>query len=124
MDAAGGQGPASDARGGLLDGPVGCLLGAMVRAAPRGKVALVGRAVGPRHGVVQVRVHRLGVAAGTITGRPAGTDQVVFRFRGYGGYPAGLGTVTHGLQFGIGDEGALKNQLIQGIVPPPAEKKQ
>ena len=42
---------------------------------------------------------------------------------GYGGYPAGLGTVTHGLQFGIGDEGALKNQLIQGIVPPPAEKK-
>jgi hypothetical protein len=42
---------------------------------------------------------------------------------GFGGYPALLGTSTYGLQYGIGDEGALKNQLIQGLVPPPAEKK-
>jgi hypothetical protein len=43
---------------------------------------------------------------------------------GYGGgYPAGLGTTTHSLQNGIGDEGALKRDLIQGLIAPPAEKK-
>jgi hypothetical protein len=42
---------------------------------------------------------------------------------GFGGYPALLGTSTYGLQYGIGDEGALKNQLIQGLIPPQAEKK-
>jgi len=42
---------------------------------------------------------------------------------GYGGTPAGLGTTTHSLQFGIGDEGALKRQLIGGIgaAAPPQE---
>jgi hypothetical protein len=39
-----------------------------------------------------------------------------------GGYPAGLGTSTYGLQFGIGDEGTAKRELIQGLVTP-AEKK-
>jgi hypothetical protein len=43
---------------------------------------------------------------------------------GFGGYyPSSLGTTTHGLQFGIGDEGALKRELIQGLVAPVVEKK-
>jgi hypothetical protein len=42
---------------------------------------------------------------------------------GYGGTPAGLGTTTHGLQFGVGDEGVLKRQLIQGIGVSPAPRE-
>jgi hypothetical protein len=45
---------------------------------------------------------------------------------GYGGYGSpeslGFGTTTHGLQFGIGDEGALKRELILGLGAPPAPK--
>jgi len=40
VGAAGGQGPAGDAGRELLDVPVGCLLGAVMRAAARGEVAL------------------------------------------------------------------------------------
>jgi hypothetical protein len=40
----------------------------------------------------------------------------------YGGYASGLGTSTYGLQFGIGDEGALKGVLIQGLVAPTEKK--
>src|SRR5262249_27165384 len=40
---------------------------------------------------------------------------------GYGGtYPAGLGTTTYGLQYGIGDEGALKRELMQSLRPGQA----
>ena len=44
---------------------------------------------------------------------------------GYGGPESlGFGSTTHGLQFGIGDEGALKRELILGLgtPPPPAPK--
>jgi hypothetical protein len=42
---------------------------------------------------------------------------------GGGGYPAGLGTTTYGLQYGIGDEGALKRELIQNFRPGPAPER-
>jgi hypothetical protein len=44
---------------------------------------------------------------------------------GWGGYgdSARPGTTTYGLQFGSGDEGALKSQLIQGLGTPPAAEK-
>ena len=42
---------------------------------------------------------------------------------GGGGYPAGLGTTTYGLQYGIGDEGALKRELIQNFGPRPAPER-
>src|ERR1700761_5433928 len=74
--AAGGQGPAGDARGQLFGVPVGGLLGAVVGAAARGQVALIGGTVGPRDRVVQVGVQRLGRAAGGVAGGGAGADQV------------------------------------------------
>jgi hypothetical protein len=54
-----------------------------------------------------------------------------YRYPGWGGwwgwpaagYAAGFGSTTHGLQFGVGDEGALKRELIQGLGAPPAEKR-
>jgi hypothetical protein len=40
---------------------------------------------------------------------------------GYGGPESlGFGSTTHGLQFGIGDEGGLKRELILGLGTPPA----
>ena len=76
MRAAGGQRPLGDAGCGLLDLPVRGLLGPVMGPAPRGKVALVGGSVRPGHGVVKVRVDRLGLAAGSVASRGAGTDQV------------------------------------------------
>jgi hypothetical protein len=40
----------------------------------------------------------------------------------WGGYPAGVGTVTHGLQNGIGDEGVTKSELLRGLLAPPERK--
>jgi hypothetical protein len=52
VGAAGGHGPAGDAGCELLDGPAGGLLRAVMPPASGGEVALVGRTVGPRDGVV------------------------------------------------------------------------
>lgn len=76
MGSAGGQGPAGDAWCGLVDLPVGGLLGAMVGSAPWGEVALLRGAVGPRERVVEVGVDRLGLAARSVARRAAGTDKV------------------------------------------------
>src|ERR1700733_5215792 len=75
--AAGGKGPAGDSRRELFYVPVGGLLGAVVGSASGGEVALVGGAVGPRDGVVQVGVECLGLAAGGVAGGRAGTDEVL-----------------------------------------------
>src|SRR6266567_6579716 len=80
--AAGRQRPAGDARCGLLDGPVGCLFGAVVGPAPWGEVALVGGAAWPGDGVVQVGGGGGVLAAGGVAGRSAGADQVPQRAAG------------------------------------------
>src|ERR1700733_3845442 len=92
--AAGGKGPAGDSRRELFYVPVRCLLGAVVGSASGGEIALVGGAVGPRDGVVQVRVERLGLAAGGVAGGRAGTDEVLE-------LPA-RGVVLFGVGVGVG----------------------
>src|ERR1700722_5460639 len=73
---AGRQRPVGDAWRDLLDGPVGCLFGAMVRAAAGCEVGLTGRAGGPWPGVVQVGGGRRILAAGGVARRGARRDRV------------------------------------------------
>jgi hypothetical protein len=42
---------------------------------------------------------------------------------GWGGVAAGLGVTTYGLQNGVGDEGALKRELILGVGGAAPERK-
>src|SRR5207248_9137737 len=82
VSTAGRQRPAGDPWCGLPDGPVGCLLGAMVRPAARGEVALLGEPAGPGDGVVQVGGGGGVLAARGIAGRVACADQVPQRAAG------------------------------------------
>jgi hypothetical protein len=77
VGAAAGESPADEAGLGLLDAPAGCLFAAMVPPALGAEVALVGRPVGPGHGMVHVAVDGLRVAAGGVARGGAGAQEVL-----------------------------------------------
>jgi hypothetical protein len=110
--AAVGEGPAGDAWLGLLDVPAGGLLGAMVASAFRAEVALVGRAVGPGCGVVEVAVDGLGAAAGGVAGDRAGADEV-FEFAARGVAALGLSVVAGAMGDGVEDDAEGLDQVAE-----------
>src|ERR1700691_1810191 len=110
--AAVGEGPAGDAWLGLLDVPPWRLLGAVVASAFGAEVALAGRAVGPRGGVVEVGVDSLGAAAGGVAGCGAGADEV-FEFAAGGVTVLGLSVVAGALGDGVEDDAEGLDQVAE-----------
>ena len=84
----------------------------MVPSALGSEVALVGRAVGPGHGMVRVAVDGLGVAAGGVAGFGAGAEQVLELAAG-GVVGFGVAVVALAAGDGLGGELQLGEEVME-----------
>ena len=112
VGAAAGESPADEAGLGLLDAPAGRLFAAMVPPALGAEVALVGRPVGPGHGMVHVAVDGLRVTAGGVARGGAGAQEVL-ELAAWGVLTFDVAVVALAAGDGLGDELELPEEFVQ-----------